>query len=161
MPLFTLKLALYDLLSDVHSSLKIRVVCSMSSPRLPAEKRLEQADPDRASIQNLMTPPHPPPTLWDPPPIAWRSSTPPPPTPPPFNPAALPPLFCETLFPPFLSWGRPGCRGGARKRLQLKRSFSRVWCLTCFCCCQDPAETGHKTFVASLNPKPQTPNPKP
>ena len=35
-------------------------------------------------------------------------------TPPPF----LRP-FPETLFPPFLSVGRPGCRGGARKRLQL------------------------------------------
>ena len=48
-----------------------------------------------------------------------------PPTPPHPTPAGpLPPLcpsslFCETLFPPFLSWGRPGCRGGARKRLQL------------------------------------------
>ena len=39
--------------------------------------------------------------------MPWR-------VPPPFD-----PLFCETLFPPFLSWGRPGCRGGARKRLQL------------------------------------------
>ena len=48
-------------------------------------------------------------------------STPPPPTPPPPPPhPPLPflPFFCETLFPPFLSWGRPGCRGGARKRLQ-------------------------------------------
>ena len=42
-----------------------------NSPRLPADKRLEQADPDRASFplpptQNFLTP-TPPPALWDPP----------------------------------------------------------------------------------------------
>ena len=50
---------------------------------------------------------------WDPP---WnsRSLLGPFLDPPPF---LMP--FPKTLFPPFLSVGRPGCRGGARKRLQL------------------------------------------
>ena len=54
-----------------------------------------------------LPPPHPPST---------------PPTPP-LTPLPFLPFFCETRFPPFLSWGRSGCRGGARKRLQLAYSF--------------------------------------
>ena len=50
-----------------------------------------------------------------------------PPNPPPslkhLTPQTLlqPRFLAETRFPPFLSWGRPGCRGGARKRLQLSK----------------------------------------
>ena len=76
---------------STHSSQDARHPITLNSPRLPAEKRLEQADPDRASfpltqpfppLRNFLTPPPPPPppcgtpALWDPPPIAWRSCKP-------------------------------------------------------------------------------------
>ena len=86
------------------------------------------------------TPPPPPTPLWDPPPPPHRLEelqmlpvrehlkTHEPPPHPPTLPEPLKHLFAKTLFPPFLSWGRSGCRGGARKRLQLqqqKRFFLR------------------------------------
>ena len=117
-----------------HSSRRHGV--TTNSPRLPAEKRLEQADPDRASfltqpfppMQNFVTDPPPPPVGH--PLIAWRSCKPMPwregpgthrkrlkthkkptthPHPPPPTPPPHPPP--------------PGCRGGARKRLQSSRLF--------------------------------------
>ena len=44
--------------------------------------------------------------------------------PPSWNPLPFFDAFPETLFPPFLSVGRPGCRGGALKRLQLVLIYS-------------------------------------
>ena len=119
-----------------------------NSPRLPAEKRLEQADPDRASFPSPTkfsdaTPPPPtPPRPVAPVPIPWRSCKPmpcrilaparrvpphPPPHPlPPPPPTPPHPLCPSTLCPPFLSWGGRGCRGGARKRLQFRVVAART-----------------------------------
>ena len=95
------------------------------SPRLPAEKRLEQADPDRASFP--LTQPFPPCQFFDttpppprpvgPPPTAWRSCKPMPwrvppvggsyrggasktPTPPPHPPHTTPPPTSPPPPPP-------------------------------------------------------------
>ena len=99
-----------------------------NSPRLPAEKRLEQADPDRASF---------PLTQPSPPYAKFSDATPPPPLeelqtdavegpacrwllqgepPPPHPPHPL-----KTLFLLSCPGAGPGCRGGARKRLQLEK----------------------------------------
>ena len=95
-----------------------------NSPRLPAEKRLEQADPDRASFPLTQPSPHakfsdatppPPPMLWDPPqslggaanrcrggsrlsvaPTGGVPQKPPPPTPP-----RSPPPPTRSALPPF------------------------------------------------------------
>ena len=109
-----------------------------NSPRLPAEKRLEQADPDRASfpltqpfpIPNFLTPPPPPPALWDPPQSLGgaanrcRGGS---------RLSVAPTGKClknsPQPHPPLSSWGRPGCRGGARKRLQLCSRFQPMPCI--------------------------------
>ena len=135
------------------------------SPRLPAEKRLEQADPTLPPIQNFVT--DPPPPLWDPPrslgaaanrccggsrlsaaPTEGNARNPPPPFPPPtpssppmpaLDPCPTPQTADKRILRPtnpshwwdrtplegasrrhrhiLHALGRPGCRGGARKRL--------------------------------------------
>ena len=84
--------------------LKLRIVQQLNdSPRLAAEKRLEQADTGNPTPPPLCEPPPPP----APPPKTLGTPLRTPGTPP-GNPL---PLFPETLFPPFLSMGRPGYRG--------------------------------------------------